>query len=436
MVGFELVTLPEKGPCVRRRAGELCLVLAGLLAASAPVDAQTPAPGAATVPGALRVLLTCSACDLDHLRKTIPFIELVSDASSAHVEVAATSTLENFETRWALKLTGANTQKGHNRTLAFAVSATPEQARTDFAHFLALALAPYAASADVGPHMDVTFKRAGDTAGSARKDQRDPWNYWVFRVGANLYQSGEQTTSNGSYGFDGSANRTTENWKMRFSASRSVSTSEFEIEDETIESRLSDWVVDALVVKSLGAKWSWGFTSSLTGSTFSNAEMVGRFTPGIEYDIFPYAESTKRSLTIQYTVGFAHYEYQEVTIFGRIQEDIGVHTVNASLGLRQPWGSTGASFSFTQHLTSPDRTRLTTSGSFNVRLRGSLSMNGNASYSRIRDLFTLPRGTATDEEVLLRLRQLDTGFRYSFSVGLSYAFGALSNTTVNPRFGG
>ena len=43
---------------------------------------------------------------------------------------------------------------------------------------------------------------------------------------------------------------------------------------------------------------------------------------------------------------------------------------------------------------------------------------------------------ATDEEVFLRQRQLATGFRYSFSVGLGYSFGALSNATVNPRFGG
>ena len=101
-----------------------------------------------------------------------------------------------------------------------------------------------------------------------------------------------------------------------------------------------------------------------------------------------------------------------------------------------PWGSTGASFTYTQQITAPDRTRLTGGGSFSVQLSESLSLNGNATYSRIRDLFTLPRGEATDEEVLLRLRQLDTNFRSSFNLGFSYAFGALSNTTVNPRFGG
>jgi hypothetical protein len=258
----------------------------------------------------------------------------------------------------------------------------------------------------------------------------------VFRFGATFYQDGEQTTWNSSYGVNASANRTTEHWKIRLGASRSLSESEFEIDDEIIASRLSDWSVEALIVKSLGARWSMAIIGSATGSTFSNAELAERFTPGIEFDVFPYAESTRRSVTLQYTAGYARYNYHEITIYGLLREEVLQHAVNASLGFRQPWGTTGATVIFTQQLTAPDRTRLTAGGSFSVQLSESLSLNGNVSYSRIRDLFTLPRGDATDEEVLLRLRQLDTDFRYSYNVGFSYAFGALSNTTVNPRFGG
>ena len=72
----------------------------------------------------------------------------------------------------------------------------------------------------------------------------------------------------------------------------------------------------------------------------------------------------------------------------------------------------------------------------NIRVLKSLTLNTSGSYTRIRDQFTLEKGDATDEEVLLRQRQLATGYRYSFSIGFSYAFGALSNSSVNPRFGG
>ena len=43
---------------------------------------------------------------------------------------------------------------------------------------------------------------------------------------------------------------------------------------------------------------------------------------------------------------------------------------------------------------------------------------------------------ATDEEVLLRRRQLETSFTYFVSAGFTYRFGSIFNNIVNPRFGG
>jgi hypothetical protein len=61
----------------------------------------------------------------------------------------------------------------------------------------------------------------------------------------------------------------------------------------------------------------------------------------------------------------------------------------------------------------------------------SLSLYGNA--SRIRNQIYLPAEGATDEEVLLRLRQIATGYDYGFSVGFSYTFGSVFNNVVNAR---
>ena len=63
-------------------------------------------------------------------------------------------------------------------------------------------------------------------------------------------------------------------------------------------------------------------------------------------------------------------------------------------------------------------------------------MNASGSFARIRDQFYLEQSDATEEEILLRLRQLATGHRYSINFGVTYSFGSLSNATVNPRFGG
>jgi hypothetical protein len=173
---------------------------------------------------------------------------------------------------------------------------------------------------------------------------------------------------------------------------------------------------------------------SVASSTFSNEKRVARVASGIEYDIFPYGESTRRSLTIQYMVGHARYAYASETIFGKLSEQVAQHALEVSLGLRQPWGQIGSTFLFRQQLNEWDRSRTTFVANLNLRLTSHVSVTSSGSYSRISDQFTLRRGMATDEEVLLRQRQLATGHRYAVSVGLSFSFGALSNATVNPRF--
>jgi hypothetical protein len=308
-----------------------------------------------------------------------------------------------------------------------------EETRRELARCLKLGLAEYAFETGAGPQLDVTYK--GTAKDASATQTKDPWNYWVFRMGVDSYGNGEQSNVSRSYYFNLSANRTTENWKIRVGGNRSLNKNTFDLGDgETVKSSVSDWSADSLIVKSVTGHFSVGMTASVSGSSFSNEERVAQFAPGVEYDIFPYKDSTKRSLTIQYTAGPAYYNYEKITIFDKLTETIATHTLNTSLGLRQPWGQAGGSFVFRQQLTALDRTRLTVSGSINVRLAKGLTVNTSGSYNRIRDQFTLDKGEASEEEVLLRQRQLATGHRYSFSVGFSFSFGALSNVTVNPRF--
>jgi hypothetical protein len=87
-------------------------------------------------------------------------------------------------------------------------------------------------------------------------------------------------------------------------------------------------------------------------------------------------------------------------------------------------------------LNSPEQTRSSIDGNMSIRIFKGFSINGYAGYSRIRDQFYLEKADATAEEILLRLRQLATGYSYNAGFGFSFSFGSLSNATVNPRFGG
>lgn len=428
--------------CLSRLTVVVCalVLIAGWFA---PAAGQTPATVQPPLEGALKVVLVCDTCDLAALRTDLPFVEFLADAATADIEVRATSAPADANQRWTLAITGRGRFAGQNRTVSFV--ATPEMTPADrnraLSRTLKLGLAEFVLATPPGRFVDVTFARAAGAEGAksdtTKPAQKDPWNYWVFRFGASTDSYGEESQSSSSYYVNGSASRVTERWKINLSSYRSVNKSRFDIDEtETVRSRLSDWSVNSLIVKSVGPKWSVAMTSSVVGSSFSNSTLVGRATPGIEYDFFPYAESSRRSLTLQYNVGPARYLYEEETIFDKLEEMIVTHSVTASLGLRQPWGQAGGSMTWSQHLTAMERTRLSASGSISVRIMRSINLNASGNYSRIRDLFTLEKGAASDEEVLLRQRQLATGYRYGFSFGFSYAFGALSNEAVNPRFGG
>ena len=70
-----------------------------------------------------------------------------------------------------------------------------------------------------------------------------------------------------------------------------------------------------------------------------------------------------------------------------------------------------------------------------VRIARGLSVSAEIDASRIRDQITLPSRGATPEEVLLRLRRLRSGYEYDFQVSLTYTFGSIFSSVVNPRFG-
>jgi hypothetical protein len=70
-----------------------------------------------------------------------------------------------------------------------------------------------------------------------------------------------------------------------------------------------------------------------------------------------------------------------------------------------------------------------------VRITRGLSLSVEASASRIRDQLSLPRRNASAEEVLLRVRQLRSGFEARLELGIEYQFGSRFAAIVNPRFG-
>ena len=174
----------------------------------------------------------------------------------------------------------------------------------------------------------------------------------------------------------------------------------------------------------------------MSSSTFSNYDIRYSFAPAIEYNVFPYSESSRRSLTFEYRAGAEYVEYDETTVFGQDEEWLYRNALEISLSARQPWGSASLSLSGEAFMDDWEKNSLSAFGNLQFRIVRGLNLNLFGSISRIRNRVNEPGSDATEEDILLRQRILATSISYNFSVGLSYRFGSIFNNVVNPRFGG
>ena len=411
------------------------ITLGVAVAMATPANAQEAQSDARA--DALRVFLDCSSCDDNYLRTEITFVEYVRDRTDADVHVLVTTQATGGGgIEYAIKYIGLGRFSGVDQSLRHFSPQTEsaDERRSGFAATLRLGLVRYASETPLAPRLKVTFDAPPKTAAAATA-VNDPWNFWIFRIGSSGSLEGQESGHEQRISGSLSANRTTDEWKMNFNWTGNFSEEQFVLDEgETYTSVSRNVTANALVVKSLTGHWSTGLVGAYQSSIYSNYDLRTRVGGGLEYDVFPYAESTRRILTLLYTVGWEHADYQETTIYGKDEEDLLDHRFETTLGLRQPWGSSSASFELVQYVTQPDKYRLSMFGNLNVRVFRGFSVDLFAEASRRRDQLSLRRGDATNEEILVRQRELATGYQYDFGFGVSYSFGSIFNSIVNPRF--
>jgi hypothetical protein len=98
------------------------------------------------------------------------------------------------------------------------------------------------------------------------------------------------------------------------------------------------------------------------------------------------------------------------------------------------WGNINGEASFDQFLHDTTLNSLNFYLGANIRLFKGFNFNVGGNYSITRNQINLPAGDVSLEELLLQQQQLESGFNYWFNIGLSYSFGSIYNTIVNPRF--
>jgi hypothetical protein len=385
---------------------------------------------------AIRVFLDCNSCDFDYLRREVPFVNYVRDRKDAEVHILVTTQFTGSGgVEYTFRFIGLGRFEKVDDELKYtaAQTLTADERRRGYTEVLKLGLVRYVTSTNAADRLRLVYRPENTKAPAPQP--RDPWNFWSFRIRGNGAVNGEASSKSRNVAASAIANRTTENWKINISNFLNFHTNEFTLSDgEQLTDDSHDHSLGGLVVKSLSDHWSLAGRGRVASTTFLNQDRSYRVAGGIEYSVFPYAESSRRELTLQFTTGVNHFKYLQATIYGKDRETVADGVLIGSLDVRQPWGSSGLSLEAATYFHDLKRRRLVLAGDIDIRLFKGFSLTMDGSVSRIHDQLYLRAGGATDEEILLRRRQLATNYRYRFSVGASYTFGSIFNNIVNTRF--
>jgi len=323
------------------RLPHTAIALTAVLLAPHIVGAQVPEPPVA--PQALSVFMDCNAhnCDSDHFRREITWVNWMRDRQDGDLHLLITSQeTGGGGTHYTFDYIGRGPLEGVEKSLSYVSDAndTDAEVRDELTRTIALGLIQFVETTPVAPQLRVVYAPPGNSV--IQREETDPWNLWVFRVGADGSFDGESQERGFSVETFISADRVSEDLKINFGVSGDYSRDEFDDleEGETYIDISEDYSADFLVAWSLTDRWSLGGKAEADRSTYVNRDLGITAGPTVEFNIFPYQESTRRSITFRYSIEIAAFNYDQETVEGKLSEVLPRHSLVIAAAVQQPWG--------------------------------------------------------------------------------------------------
>ena len=390
-----------------------------------------------SISGALKVYLDCPYCDEDFTRTEISCVNFVRDPVQAEVHLLITKEYTaSSGSNYTLYYLGQQIFQKENDTLYYTANSnnTSDETRKGLTQIITVGLMRYVAHTSMASKITISSPQE-DTTTVTPKDTVDHWRSWVFSIGGNGNWNGEKQSTSSYYNGNISADKVTAKMKLNIYSGINYNKSIYKFDDTTeFVNESNSKNSGASYVKSLNKHWSTGLSADYSSSIYDNIKWVVSTGPALEFDVFPYSQSNRKLWTFYYEIQYMTGEYNDTTIFNKLKQSVVQQRLRSSLRFKQKWGSTNFTVSASNFLYDFSKNSLNVSGSASIRLFEGLSLDLYGSFSLIHGQISLPKSGASQEEVLLQIKQLQTNFRYYGAVGLSYQFGSIYNNIVNPRF--
>jgi hypothetical protein len=386
---------------------------------------------------AVKIFLDCHECDMNYIRKEIPYINYVRDVREAQVYILETSQdAGSGGNQYTFTFQGQGEFKGMNDTLAF--TSSPDQTSTIIREkrtkILKMGLMRYVAKTPLIDEIEINHN-----AELEQEEVVDRWNYWVFELSTEPQYQSEESNKRLELRNSINISKVTPEIKLEVEMDQFYNREKF-IENANTDSVSSNTYItnekfmNMLVVKSLGDHWSVGFKSNLGSSTRENYVFRTDFLPSVEYDIFPYSESTHRQLRILYSAGYQYNKYIDTTIYNKVNASLYLQMLNIAFQVQKKWGSINLALVGSNYFHDFSKNRLELISSVNIRIFKGLSLQINGGVAHLNDQLNLKKGSISEAERLLQLRELSTKYRIEGGIEITYTFGSIYNNVVNPRF--
>jgi len=382
---------------------------------------------------AVRLFIDCRYCDMNYVRREIPYVNYVRDVKEAQVYVLVTrQNTGSGGSEYTFSFSGQEKFEGMNDKLIYASRPddTRDHTREGRVQMLKMGLMRYVAKTPI--FKDVQIRHQGR---SATEEVTDKWNNWVFELETRPRFELEESRRETSFWNSVSAVKITPEWKIEMDFDHGFSRTKYSYEDSTYIKDKNSKSLDNLIVKSLGEHWSVGAKLDISSSTFSNTKLKYDFYPSIEYNIFPYSESTHRQLRLLYGLGYSYNRYNDTTIYNKIANKLFEQELQIAYRIQEKWGSVNVSLDLSNFLHDFEKNMIELDGYISIRIVKGLSFRVIGSAARIRNQLSLVKGELSEADILLELQELATGYNFEGSVGITYTFGSIYNNIVNPRFG-
>jgi hypothetical protein len=384
----------------------------------------------------LKIYLDCNVCDNTYIKQNLGNVQFVRDQDQGDVHLFFLTQNNGSGGRlYDIDFIGKNALKSISYKVSFSTDTnmTRDDVRKRILEYIKLGLVRYWIEKGTLAGVSVSAPKP-KIEEDASTEVVDPWNYWVFRIGAGGYFNGQESNKSSNLNVNISAKRVTEKNKFSFRLGFNENKSTFTFDGDDIVAVNSGKNLNISDIISINDHWSIGAFGNLGTSTYSNYDFYWELKPAIEYNFFKYEDSAKKQLILSYRNGVRYNDYIERSVYAKDDELLWEHTISLGGSVRQEWGNINGEASFDQYLHDTTLNALNFYLGANVRLFKGFNFNVGGNYSITRNQINLPAGDVSLEELLLQQQQLESGYNYFFNLGFSYSFGSIYNTIVNPRF--